>query len=202
VFLIVLVFIDTAAIMQSSSAHQIALYKINGKDYLFEVEWANEPVSIDDKTHIEFTAVLPNATDPTNAEANGTIPVTGLEDSLKIELQAGNKTLISDFEPAFDNPGSYESKTFYPTIPTTFSFRIFGDINGTNFDSTFGCNPILGENTPSDNTTVQISKDVVRKAMIGGLDCPEDRVGFPEPYISQFDLSQAINKTTSTSSPQ
>ena len=75
---------------------------------------------------------------------------------------------------------------------------VFGDINGTSFDQTFACNPILGEDSPPDNSTVQISQDVVRKALIGGLECPEDRTGFPEPYVSQNDLAQALNNATTS----
>ena len=181
--------------LQSSFAHQIALYSINGKDYLTEVEWANEPVAVDDKTNVVLTVVSPNMTDPTNPEANGTQPITGLENSLKVDIMAGNKTLVSEFEPAFGELGVYESKTFYPTVPTTFSFRVYGDINGTSFDNTVSCNPILGEDVPPDNSTVKISNGVERKALIGGLECPEDRTGFPEPYTSQFEIAQDLNNT-------
>jgi hypothetical protein len=103
--------------------------------------------------------------------------------------------MTSDLEPAFGKLGAYESKPYYPTIPTTYSYRIFGNISGTNFDQTYPCNPAGGENTKSDNSTVQISKNVERKASLGGFGCPDVRVGFPEPYISQHDLSQLINKT-------
>ena len=160
-----------------------------------EVEWANEPVAVDDKTNIVLTVVSPNMTDPTNAEANGTQPITGLENSLKVDIMAGNKTLSSNLDPAFGELGVYESETFYPTIPTTFSFRVYGDINGTSFDNTVSCNPILGEDVPPDNSTVTISNGVDRKALIGGLECPEDRTGFPEPYTSQFEIAQMLNGT-------
>ena len=112
-----------APLIQTSSAHQISLYTIKDKNHLFEVEWANEPVAVDDKTNVEFTALFPNATDPTNPEGNGTQPITGLENSLKVEISAGDKNMTSDLEPAFGELGSYESKTFYPTIATTYSFR-------------------------------------------------------------------------------
>jgi len=191
------VLLATPAVLmvQTSFAHQIALYSVNGKDYLMEVEWANEPASIDDKTNVILTVVSPDAADPTNPEANGTQPITGLEDSLKIDIQAGNKSLTSDLEPAFGELGVYESKTFYPTIPTTFSFRVYGDINGTSFDNTFGCNPLLGEDVPPDNSTVKISSGIERKVLIGGLECPEDRTGFPEPYVSQYEISHDLNQT-------
>ncbi len=168
---------------QIALAHQRALYTIDGKDYLFVIGSLNEPVSVDDKTGVDFRCIWPNATDPTNSQANGTQPITGLENSLKVEISAGDKNMTSGLEPAFGELGSYESKTFYPTIETTYSFRIFGDINGTNFDQTFSCNPAGGEATKPDNSTIQISQDVVRKALIGGFGCPEPRLGFPEPYI-------------------
>jgi len=183
--------------LQTSLAHQISLYTINGKDYLMEIEWANEPVAVYDKTNVVLTVVSPNMTDPTNAEADGTQPITGLENSLKVDVMAGNKTLSSSLDPAFGELGVYESETFYPTIPTTFSFRVYGDINGTNFDNTVSCNPILGEDVPPDNSTVKISDGVDRKALIGGLECPEDRTGFPESYISQYEIEQVLNGTKS-----
>jgi hypothetical protein len=36
---------------------------------------------------------------------------------------------------------------------------------------------------------------VIRKALLGGFGCPVERFGFSEPYTSQYDLSQAVNKT-------
>jgi hypothetical protein len=190
-FFLISAFITTPLI-QTSFAHQISLYTIKDKNHLFEVEWANEPVAVDDKTNVQFTALFPNATDPTNPEADGTQPITGLENSLKVEISAGDKNMTSDLEPAFGELGSYESKTFYPTVATTYSYRIFGDIDGTSFDQTFACNPAGGEATKSDNSTVQISKDVVRKALVGGFGCPEPRLGFPEPYLPNVDIQSRL----------
>jgi hypothetical protein len=182
-------------VFQNSFAHQRALYSINGKNYLMEVEMTNEPVAVDDKTRIELTVVSPNMTSPMDPETTGVIPITGLEDSLKMDIQAGNNTLTSKLEPAFDELGVYESQTYYPTIPTTYGYRVYGDINGTYFNDTFTCNPILGEDAPPNNSTIKIADGVERKALTGGLDCPDYRVGFPEPYVSQFDLAKTLNQT-------
>jgi hypothetical protein len=181
---------------QVADAHQRALFTINGKDYLFVIGSLNEPIFVDDKTGVELRAIWPNSTDPTNSNANGTQPITGLENSLKVEILAGDKNMTSNLQPAYGEVGSYESEIFYPTIPTTLSYRIFGDMNGTNFDATFSCTP-EGEQRPSDNSTVEISENVVRKALQGGYGCPEERVGFPEPYVSQYEISQMLNKTAS-----
>ena len=183
---------------QIALAHQRALYTINGKDYLFVIGSLNEPVSVDDKTGVDFRGIWPNATDPTNSQANGTKPITGLENMLKVEISAGNKNMTSNLEPAFGKVGSYESNPFYPTIETTYSYRIFGDINGTNFDATFKCSPSDGEETKSDNSTVQVSQNVERKAQSGGFGCPEPRVGFPEPYLPNMDIRSQLGQQSST----
>lgn len=182
-------------ILQTSFAHQRALFNIDGKDYLFVIGSTNEPVNVDDKTSVDFRAIWPNATNPTDSKANGTKPIIGLENMLKVEISAGDKNITSDLEPVFGKLGSYESKTFYPTIDTTYNYRVFGDINRTNFDVIFSCTPSGAGAAKSDNSTVQISKGVERKALLGGFGCPEDRIGFPEPYISQIHIAQELNKT-------
>ncbi len=45
-----------ACTMQNANAHQKQLVSIGGKDFLFLVGSANEPVFIDDKSGIEFFA--------------------------------------------------------------------------------------------------------------------------------------------------
>jgi hypothetical protein len=193
---IVMSILVTAPILQISYAHQRALFNINGQDYLFVIGSLNEPVSVDDKTGVELRAMYPDISNPTDSSANGTQPVTGLEGSLNVEILAGDKNLTSNLEPAFGELGSYESEPFYPTIATTYDYRIYGDINGTAFDVTFSCNPAGGEAAQSDNSTVQISEGVERKALLGGFGCPTERIGFPEPYISQYEVSQVLNRTS------
>src|SRR5918911_944369 len=105
----VMVSIIVSPILQISYAHQRVLYTINGKDYLFVIGSLNEPAFINDKTGVDFSAYWPNATDPTNTKANGTNPITGLENMLKVEIMAGNKTMSSDLKPAFGKLGVYES---------------------------------------------------------------------------------------------
>jgi hypothetical protein len=78
--------------------------------------------------------------------------------------------MTSNLEPAFGEVGKYESETFYPTVATTYSYRTFGNINGRIFDVTFSCLPAGGETAPSDNSTVQIFKNIVRKAFKVDLD--------------------------------
>jgi len=185
-------------VLQTSYAHQRALFNIDGADYLFEIGSTTEPLNIDDKNAVFFKAMLPNSTDPTNDEANGTEPVLGLENTLKAEIISGNKNMTLNLEPAFgEEEGVYESESFYPTVQTTYDYRIFGSINGTSFDATFTCNPAGGESAPSDNSTVSLTDNVVRKALLGGFACPSERTGFPEPYLSQNEISQRLNSSSS-----
>ena len=86
--------------LQFLFARQIPLYSFDGKNHLMEVEWANEQVAVDDRTNVELTVVLPNMIDPISTEADTTQPITGLENSLKVDTLAEIKFFASELEPA------------------------------------------------------------------------------------------------------
>ena len=67
---------------------QIPVYSFDGKNHLMNVKWANEQVTVDDRTNVELTVVLPNMIDLIRTEADTTQPVTGLENSLKVDTLA------------------------------------------------------------------------------------------------------------------
>ena len=48
----------------------------------------------------------------------------------------------------------------------------------------------------SDNSTVQLSDGVMRKAMLGSFGCPQPRtdLGFPEPYIANNEIVKRLNE--------
>lgn len=99
-----------------------------------------------------------------------------------------------DLEPAFRDPGHYEA-VFYPTVPTTYDYTVYGDINGTAFHDTFTCTP-AGESEPAqDNSIVTVSDGVTRISQSGEFGCFESRadVSFPEQYVSNYELQQMIN---------
>src|SRR3954454_878359 len=106
-FFLTLCSISAAALLivsidsQIAFAHQRALFNISGKDYLFVIGSQNEPVFMDDKSGVDFFAYTPDPKDPMNSRANGTIPVENLEKILKVEVSAGPKKKVFDFEPAF-----------------------------------------------------------------------------------------------------
>src|SRR6476620_7945932 len=108
---------------QIAFAHQRALFNIGGKDYLFVIGSQNEPVFVDDKSGVDFFAYTPDPKDPMNSQANGTKPVEGLENTLKVIVSAGNKNQTFALEPAFRDPGHYNAP-FYPTVQTTYSYTL------------------------------------------------------------------------------
>ena len=159
--------------LHSASGHERRLYTIGDQDYLFVVGSMNEPAFVDDKSGVEVFAWLPDPADPMNSQANGTKPIEGL--TFKTDVSAGGKNLTLDLEPAFRDPGHYEA-VFYPTVPTTYSYTVYGDINGTAFRDTFTCAP-AGESEPAqDNSTVTVSEGVTRTGQSGGFGCFESRV--------------------------
>ena len=72
---------------------------------------------------------------------------------------------------------------------------MFGNIKGTDFRATWTCSPTEGE-PMSDNSTVQISDGVIRKAMLGSFGCPQSRadLGFPEPYLANNEIEKKLNE--------
>jgi hypothetical protein len=187
-------FVSVLALYQNAYAHQRQLFTIGNDDYLFVVGSLNEPIFVDDKTGVDMAAYSPDTNDPVNSKANGTKPIVGLENMLKVELAAGDKKKILNFEPAYQNPGHYES-SFFPTIETTYNYTLFGNINGTEFRATWTCSPAEGE-PMSDNSTKQISDGVIRKALLGSFGCPQQRtdLGFPEPYLANNEISKKLTE--------
>ncbi|HVX03381.1 MAG TPA: hypothetical protein VHA09_09535 [Nitrososphaera sp.] len=172
-------------------AHQRQLYTIGGKDYLIVIGSLNEPAFVDDKTGVDLRVYNADPKDPMNSNAAGATPVTGLEQTLKVELGAGNKTKEMSLEPVFNSPGQY-SAPFYPTVQTTYTYRIFGTINNTPVNLTFTCTPAGEAGAQADNSTTTVSPGVARKGVTGGYGCFEQRTGFPEPYMQNNDASKAI----------
>jgi hypothetical protein len=194
IMVIITLLMSSYILHQNAYAHQRQLFTIGNTDYLFVVGSLNEPIFVDDKTGVDFAAYSPDPNDPVNSKANGTKPIERLENVLKVELAAGDKKKVLNFEPAYQNPGHYEA-VFFPTIETTYNYTLFGNINGTDFRATWICSPAEGE-PMSDNSTVQISDGVIRKAMLGSFGCPQPRtdLGFPEPYLANNEIVKKLTE--------
>ncbi len=193
--IIVTVLLAAGTIIEPAFAHQRQLFTIGGQDYLIVIGSLNEPVFVDDKSGLDFRVLNADPNDPMNSRAEGATPVEGLEETLQVELQAGGKKMVQEIEPAFGEPGRYET-AFYPTVATTISYRIFGTINDTPVDLTFTCTPAGEAGAAPSNTTEQVSEGVVRKGIAGGFGCPSARsdAGFPEPYISNNEMGKSLQQ--------
>ncbi len=192
---VAILLLSSSCILQNVAfAHQRQLFTIGDKDYLFVVGSLGEPLYIDQKSGVDFSAFWPDPSDPVNSRANGSRPIEGLENMLKVEVVAGDKNKTFDFEPAFMNPGHYEAP-FFPTVETTYNYTLFGVINGTNFRATWTCSPAGGEGTLiSNNSTVEISPNVTRKSLMGSFGCPQplSEAGFPEPMMSNQEIVKKL----------
>ncbi len=176
-------------------AHQRALYTIGDKDYLIIVGSLNEPIYVDDRTGVDLRVLTPDPNDPMNSFAPNAKPVEGLEKTLKVEISAGGKKTTMDLSPVFRDPGHYYA-IFYPTVATTYSYRIFGTINNVPVDLTFTCATAGEAGTSADNSIVKISDGVTRKGLTGGFGCPKIRsdAGFPEPYTSNAEIGSVLKQ--------
>ena len=192
------VLISLVSVTPQAFAHQRELYTIGDQDYLIVIGSLNEPVFVDDKSGVDLRVMTADPSNPMNSSAEGAAPVEGLEQTVQVEIAAGNNTKVLQLEPAFGEPGAYEA-AFYPTVPTTFTYRIFGTINNTPVDLTFSCTPIGEAGATANNSTVPISQGVVRKGIEGGFGCPApiSEAGFPEPYMSNYEITTKLEQLQS-----
>jgi hypothetical protein len=176
-----------------ASAHERDTFKIGSKYYVFTVGSLNEPFVVDNISGVDLrvSQVTGPAASGASKETGKGTPVTGLEQTLKVELVAGDKKETLSFDPSGEAPGSYAAN-FIPTVQTTYSYRIFGTIKGSSVDLTFTC--VNGEVSESaeDNSQLKISDTITRLNKIGAFGCPAPRkaMGFPEPSLSSYELNQ------------
>jgi hypothetical protein len=175
-----------------ATAHERDTYKIGNKFYVLTVGSLNEPFVVDNLSGVDLS--ISQVEGAAGKRAGGTgkgTPVTGLEQTLKVELAAGNKRETLPLDPSDSSPGSY-SATFIPTVQTTYSYRIFGTINGNPVDLTFACVPGEVSETAEDSSPVRVSDTITRLDKIGAFACPaaRDAAGFPEPAVSSYELRQ------------
>jgi hypothetical protein len=184
--------------MPQAFAHQRQLYTIGNQDYLIVIGSLNEPVFVDDKSGVDLRVLQADPNNPMNSTAEGAVPVEGLDEALQVEIAAGNNTKVLQLEPAFGEPGAYEAP-FYPTVATTYTYRLFGTINNTPVDLAFTCSPTGEAGAAPDNSTEQVSEGVVRKGIEGGFGCPAPvtDAGFPEPLMSNYEITTMLEQLQS-----
>lgn len=110
-------------------------------DYTLVVGFSEEPALVDEPNSLSLTVH--------QGGEDGT-PVEGLADTLQAEIIYGDETMPLDLEPSFGQPGAYTADVI-PTETGTYSFRIFGSIEGTEVDETFTGGPeTFSEVEPKD----------------------------------------------------
>ncbi len=181
-----------------ASAHAHYTYLINGKTYNFVVGSLNEPLIVDDKSGLDLT-VTQGGGMPTmgpDGDMDGppaaAAPVSGLDKTLKVEMSAGGQKKVFDLAPAYGKPGGYTT-TFFPTVPTTFTYRLFGTLSNVPIDLSFTCSPAGNAQTPDDTAAIKISDKVTQTLKSGVFGCAEAKsdYGFPETAASNYELQQA-----------
>jgi hypothetical protein len=187
---LVIAYLSVASLI---SAHERDTFKIGSKYYILTVGSLNEPFVVDNISGVDLrvSQVAGPAGIGSSRESGKGTPVTGLEQTLKVELAAGDKKETLSFDPSDEAPGAYAAN-FIPTVQTTYSYRIFGTINGSPVDLTFTC--VAGEvsETAEDNSQLKVSDTITRLNKIGAFACPAPRknMGFPEPSLSSYELNQ------------
>jgi hypothetical protein len=156
-----------------AAAHQRQLLQVGSTDYLLVVGSLDEPVFTGDKSGVDLTVLVPDAANPMDSRAEKARPVEGLEKTLKVEVKAGPHARVLELEPRFRAPGRYDA-VFFPTVATTYTYRLFGTINGAPFDVAFVCSP-AGHVAGEDRSVVKVSQDVTRKGLTGSFGCPRAR---------------------------
>ena len=178
-----------------ASAHERDTFKIGGKYYVFTVGSLNEPFVVDNISGVDLRVaeIAPPAGAGSSRESGKGTPVMGLDQTLKVELSAGDKRETLSFDPSDEAPGAYAAD-FIPTVQTTYSYRIFGALQGSPVDLTFTCVPGEVSETAEDHSQVNISDTVTRLNKIGAFGCPAPRksLGFPEPALSSYEINQHL----------
>lgn len=164
-------------------AHEVRMYEINGVEYEMVVGSLNEPVIVDDKTGVSIEIVRDGAF------------LTGAQDMLQVEMTAGDTSRVVNLEPVHGYEGSYKAP-FIATVPTTLTYRFFGELEGTPVDLTFTCNPAGHPQAAEDTSRTDISEGVVQTLKRGAFGCPQPKeaFGFPEEAPSEVTLAQNVGE--------
>jgi len=91
-----------------ASAHEHGTYQIGKNYYQIVIGLLNEPVAVDDKTGVDLTvskcfnsACMAKMSADGDMDGPAGTPVTGLDQTLKVELQAGGQTKQFALNPQY-----------------------------------------------------------------------------------------------------
>ena len=100
--------------------------------YQLAVGFLNEPPIVDEPNGLSLTV--------TQGQGSSAQPVEGLANSLNAEVKAQGQTMALPLQPSTAKPGQYVGN-FIPTAEGTYTFHIFGTLNGQTVDETFTSGP-------------------------------------------------------------
>lgn len=172
----------------SVSAHETRVYRIGDQQFQLVVGSLNEPVAVDDKTGVSLSVMRVGAG-----------AVEGLDQTLKVEVSAGDQKKVLDLAPVHGEAGAYKAD-FIPTVQTTYTYRFFGEVNNTPVDLPFFCNPAGHPASPEDTNSVALSDGVTQTLKRGAFGCPVARadLGFPEEASTYVDVRNDIGSSKTT----
>ncbi len=122
----------------SASAHE---HREVG-EYEFTVGFMSEPALVNEPNGLSLAVQLGHGDDGT--------PVEGLHETLEAEITYAGETQPLELRARFGQPGSYTADVF-PTAEGTYTFRIFGTIEGMEIDESFTGGPDTFSEVESTN---------------------------------------------------
>lgn len=123
-------------------------------DYELTVGFSVEPALINEPNGLSLAVQV-------GTEDDGP-PVEGLQETLEAEVTYAGETKTLELRARFGQPGSYIADIF-PTAEGTYTFRIFGTIEGTEIDESF-------TGGPDTFSEVESTNDIAFPAAEGGTD--------------------------------
>jgi hypothetical protein len=124
--------------------------------YTFVVGWLNEPAILNQ----------PNAIDLRISRTDGAVPVTGLEQTVKVQASIDGKSSDIAVRPRFNTPGAYDGR-MVPTKLGAYTFTFTGTVEGMTLNEKF-------------------------TAGTGTFGLIEEGVQFPDPLVSNQELDETL----------
>jgi hypothetical protein len=112
-------------------------------DIWMVVGFRNEPALVNQPNALDLRVYrLRAGADPQNQTAADRIGITGLEETLKAEIIRGSDAQKMDLplHPRFNDPGAYDGRVI-PTAAGSYTFRVFGTVEGRQIDERFTSGP-------------------------------------------------------------
>jgi hypothetical protein len=139
----VALFIGTAGLAGAHEHREVA----DGQ-YEMTIGFLNEPAIVEEPNGLDLrvakVAADEHETEGTPAageeDEHAGEPVEGLQDTLQAEVTHAGQTMPLTLRAAFSEPGAYKAD-FIPTAEGTYTFHIFGTIEGIQIDESFTSGP-------------------------------------------------------------